>query len=303
MTQTALILGGRGKIGSHATKAFEKAGWRVVQYHRDRGDLNTLAKTADVIVNGLNPPAYHDWARTIPAITKQVIAAARQNDATVIIPGNVYNFGDRPGTWDENTAQVPCSRKGRIRVEMEQAYRDAGVKTIVLRAGNFIDPMRNQCIGSLMLLRAIEKGKVTYAGRHDAMQAYCYLPDWARAAVMLAEKREALAPFEDVPLGGHAFTAQQLQSHLAARLGRTIKIVNFPWWFMTMAAPFWELAREMREMRYLWSVDHALGTEKLQRLLPEFTPSPLPEVMEAALPPQIHPDHSVTGSDRTVLTA
>ncbi len=302
MTQTALILGGRGKIGHHATRAFQNAGWQVLQYDRAKDDLNTLAANADVIVNGLNPPAYHDWANTIPAITKQVIAAAKINDATVIIPGNVYNFGKTPGTWDENTPQLPCSRKGRIRVEMEQSYRASGVRTIVLRAGNFLDPKRNGCIGSLMLFRAISKGKITYAGRHDARQAYCYLPDWARAAVMLAEMRKELAGFEDVPLGGHAFTAVQLQTHLTARLGRPVKIVNFPWWIMTLAAPFWELAREMREMRYLWSVDHQLGTDKLHRLVPDFTPSSMAEVMEAALPTEIRPDHAMATERRGVVT-
>ena len=301
MTKTALILGGRGKIGYHATQAFAAAGRQVVQYDRAKANLMALAANADVIVNGLNPPAYHNWAKTIPAITKQVIAAAKVNNATVIIPGNVYNFGDAPGTWDENTSQNPCSRKGQIRVEMEASYLASGVQTIVLRAGNFIDPMRNGCIATVMLFREIEKGKVTFAGGHDTMQAYCYLPDWARAAVMLAEKRKELDQFEDVPLGGHAFTATQLQQHLAAHLVRPLKIANFPWWLMTLTSPFWELAREMREMRYLWNTDHQLGTEKLSRLLPDFRPSPMAEVMQAALPPQINPNQPVPAGRRVTL--
>ena len=68
MTQTVLILGGSGKIGKHSTEAFWNAGWTVRQYTRGT-DMTAAAQGADVIVNGLNPPNYHDWAKTIPAIT------------------------------------------------------------------------------------------------------------------------------------------------------------------------------------------------------------------------------------------
>ena len=113
MRQTVLILGGSGKIGSHTADAFWNAGWEVRHYDRKTGDMTAAAMGADVIVNGLNPPAYHDWERTIPAITAQVIAAAKASGATVIIPGNIYNFGDQPGVLDENTPQTAHTTQGR----------------------------------------------------------------------------------------------------------------------------------------------------------------------------------------------
>ncbi|MEP5151864.1 MAG: epimerase, partial [Planktotalea sp.] len=103
MTQTVLILGGSGKIGKHSSTAFEGAGWTVRQFDRKTGDMVKAAQGGDVIVNGLNPAKYHDWARTIPAITAQVIAAAKTSGATVIIPGNIYNFGNRGGEFNEMT--------------------------------------------------------------------------------------------------------------------------------------------------------------------------------------------------------
>ena len=86
MTQTVLILGGSGKIGTHAAEAFWNAGWTVRQYDRSTDDMTTAAMGADVIVNGLNPANYANWAKNIPAITQQVIAAAKASGATVIIP-------------------------------------------------------------------------------------------------------------------------------------------------------------------------------------------------------------------------
>ena len=76
MTGTVLILGASGKIGQHAATAFSNAGWAVRKFNRKTDNMSKSAMGADVIVNGLNPPNYHNWAEIIPAITKQVIAAA-----------------------------------------------------------------------------------------------------------------------------------------------------------------------------------------------------------------------------------
>jgi nucleoside-diphosphate-sugar epimerase len=286
MSGTVLILGASGKIGQHAARAFAAAGWEVRRWTRGT-DMTAAAAGADVIVNGLNPPAYHDWARQIPAITAQVIAAARATGATAIIPGNVYAFGDTGGVWSEHTPQRPVSRKGQIRATMEAAYRDSGVQTIVLRAGNFIDPEGNGDVMRLFILRDIAKGRITRGGGADVQQAYAFVPDWARAAVMLAEQRTTLARFEDVPFPGHAFTTTELQTELQSALGRPLKMSAFPWWLMRLLSPFWELARELTEMRYLWDTPHSLSGEKLSRLLPDFRATDLRTVMRAGLPPEI----------------
>ena len=302
MTKTVLILGASGKIGAHSAAAFRDAGWQVRLYDRKSGDMTAAAKGVDVIVNGLNPPAYHNWAKLIPEISRQVIAAAKASGATVIIPGNVYNFGATPGVWSETTPQQATTRKGRIRIEMEQTYRASNVQTVILRAGNFIDPDQNGDVMSLIYLRAIAKGKITAAGKTDVMQAYCYLPDWARAAVALAELRDRLQTFEDIPFAGHAFTVLDLQQELQQTLRRKISITRFPWLVMTLAAPFWELARELNEMRYLWNTDHQLDGAKLARLLPGFEPTDLRTVMTAGLPTDIHPNQPVPGNRRVALT-
>lgn len=282
MTGTVLILGPSGKIGSHSARAFADAGWTVRPYKRGT-DMTAAAKGADVIVNGLNPPGYHDWARLIPSITAQVIAAAKASGATVIVPGNIYNYGLAPGELTEDTPHRPTTRKGRIRVEMEKAYRASGVPTIILRAGNLIDPEGNGDIMSALIMRDLRKGHLSDAGDRAAMQAYAHVPDWARAAVMLAERRGSLARFEDVPFPGHAFTLVELHAAVSATLGRPVAIRPFPWWLMRVAAPFWELARELLEMRYLWSMPHRIGAAKFDRLLPDFQPTALRKVMLAGV--------------------
>lgn len=297
--RTALILGASGKIGSAAATAFAAAGWTIRRYVRG-SDMTAAARGADVIVNGLNPPNYHDWARILPAITDQVITAARASGATIILPGNVYNFGDTSGTWSEHTPQRPVSRKGRLRVEMERSYRESGLPVIVLRAGNFIAPGREDDFAGLVLLRRLGRGQVLSAGDPDVMQAYCYLPDWARAALALAEMREDLPTFADIPFPGHAFTTRHLRDRLERLTGRDLALGRFPWWIFTLTAPVWELAREMNEMRYLYETDHRLDDATFDRLLPGFAATPLDEVLRSCLPEgsapragDVHPDQPV----------
>ena len=69
MTKTVLITGASGKIGTHTARAFERAGWTIKRFQRGT-NMAQAAQDADVIVNGMNPANYYNWAQTIPEITK-----------------------------------------------------------------------------------------------------------------------------------------------------------------------------------------------------------------------------------------
>ena len=283
MSNTVLILGASGKIGRHTAKAFEFKGWEVRRFNRHNDIMKASAVGADVIVNGMNPQNYHDWKSIIPSITQQVIDAANATGATVLLPGNVYHFGNEPGTWSEKTIVNPVSRKGRIRFDMERAYQSSGVQTIVLRAGNFIDPDCQGCVMSEIYMRNITKNKVILPGPPDKRQSMCYVPDWARAATSLAEMRNKLSQFEDIPFPGHTITAHDLKSRLERLTETELKFSKFPWWLFNLASPFWELAREMNEMRYLWNTDHALCGKRFQELLPNFVETDFDTVLKVVL--------------------
>lgn len=287
MSNTVLILGTSGKIGRHAAEAFTNAGWNVRKFNRTTDNLSQSAKGADVIVNGFNPPAYKGWATIVPKYTAEIIQAAKVSGATIIVPGNVYNYGATAGTWGPTTPQSATTRKGRLRIEMEQSYRDAvkeGVRTIIIRAGDFLDPNRDGTLMSLVVLDKIEKGIVTTLGPTDVEHAYCYLPDWARVAVALAEKRAQLNAFEDVPLAGASFTIQELCDEIESATGKPIKVAQFPWWLMRLASPFWNLAYELLEMRYLSETPHRLSNARLAEILPKFQPTSRREIMLAEVP-------------------
>lgn len=281
MTQTALILGASGGFGGQVAKALESAGWTICRYQRGT-DMTAAAKGADLIVNGLNPPAYHNWDQLIPEITTQVLAAGKASGATILVPGNVYPYGMEPGPWNADTPHRPVSRKGRIRAEMEARYRaaaDQGQRTILLRGGDFLLPEAPQMVMNRVILGEVAKGKVTALGDPDALHAYAYLPDMARAAVALVGLGQSLPAYADIPFAGHAFTISDLAARISRLSGHPMRTKSFPRWIFTLASPFWELARELREMLYLYDHPHRLDPAPLRRWLPGWQDTPLDEVI------------------------
>ena len=281
MPKTALILGASGGFGGQVALALQDAGWTIRRYARGT-DMTAAARGADLIVNGLNPPGYHDWARIIPAITTQVLAAGQASGATILVPGNVYPFGIQPAPWGPDTPHLPVSRKGAIRTTMEERYRDAaarGQRTILLRGGDFLLPGLAQNLMNGVILGKLAKGRVTSLGDPDALHAYAWLPDMARAATALAGLGDRLPAYADIPFPGHAFSLTDLAAQLSRLLDRPIRVTRFPTWLFTLTSPVWELARELREMLYLSSHPHWLDPGPLRHWLPDFQPTPLEEVL------------------------
>lgn len=271
-----LIAGASGLFGSHASAAFAAAGWQVRHYQRGT-EMNAMG--ADVIVNALNPPNYHNWAGLIPQITAQVLDAARKSGATILVPGNVYNYGTALGPWGPETPQNPQTRKGKIRVQMEAQYRDTGLPVIILRGGDYLDA-DGRAQGMKHNLAALAKGKITPFGAPDVPRAYAYLPDMAQAAVLLTEKRAELPRFADIPFAGVTFSMEEMRAAFEHISGRKIRLGKFPWPVMYLTAPFWEMARELLEMRYLHDLPHRLDPAPLAKILPDFKPLNLAQVME-----------------------
>lgn len=277
-----LVAGASGNFGAAAAAAFAAAGWEVRRFQRGT-DMAAAAMGCDVIVNALNPPMYHDWVRLIPEITAQVLAAARASGATVLVPGNVYVYGREPGPWGADTPHRPCSRKGAIRAEMEARYKASGLPVIVLRGGDFIDAGSAGTFLNMVTLKGLEKGKLQVAGDPLVPRAYAHLPDMARVAFALAERRADLPRFADIPYAGLTFSMADLKAEIERQSGRPLRYTQMPWGILRLLSPFWELARELREMRYLYDLPHALDPAPMAALLPGHRDASFRDVVAAHL--------------------
>ena len=115
----------------------------------------------------------------------------------LLFPGSVWNFGaGMPPVLDETTPMQPTTRKGAMRVEIEQRIREAcdrGMRAIVLRAGDFFGGGRGSWF-DLVIAKDIARQRLTYPGPLDVVHAWAYLPDFATTMIRLRSLRDVRLP-------------------------------------------------------------------------------------------------------------
>jgi nucleoside-diphosphate-sugar epimerase len=283
MLQTVLVLGASGRFGRSAAEAFAAAGWDVRRYRRDGEDLKAAVADVDVVVNAWNPP-YPDWARAVPGLHSSLRDALRGTETLVIVPGNVYVFGPRtPAPWSPDSPHAAQNPLGRVRIEMEAGYRDDDVRTLILRAGDFIDTQASGNWFDRIMIAGLDKGRFVYPGNTGIPHAWAFLPDLASAALVLAEARDGLARFTDVCFPGYTASGRALCDALTRATGRPLRLTPFAWHWLELAVPFSPMVRCLREMRYLWDTPHSLDGAAFARLLPNFEPTPMDQALARAV--------------------
>ena len=297
-----LVLGAAGRLGFAAAEAFRDAGWSVkglvrpnagwraprgidVVETNDRAVAVKEARGTDIVLHALNAP-YTGWTQHALPLAYSAIEAAEQSGATLIFPGNVYNYGaGMPPVLDETTPMRPTSRKGRLRDEMELRLREAsdrGVRTIILRAGDFFGRGRGSWF-DLVVIKELAKNRITYPGPLDVVHEWAYLPDYIDALIRLAGIRATLGPFETFGFPGHAVTGQEFVTAIAKASGRALKVGHINWWMMRTVGSIWKMGRELTEIGYLWQVPHRIEGSKLAAAIGDVPHTPLETAVTRSL--------------------
>jgi nucleoside-diphosphate-sugar epimerase len=251
-------------------------------------DVVAAAEGARLLVHGANPPGYKNWAGLQLPMLNSAITAAKAAGARLVFPGTVYNFGpDAFPSLTEGSPQHPGTRKGAIRVQMEQALRaaaDDGLRVLIVRAGDFFGPKTtaNSWLASGLLKSGRPLTAVTYPGPLPVAHGWTYLPDLAETMVRLAE-REDLAAFEVFHMRGHIVTGDELVAALERVAGRKLAVSRLPWLAIRALAPLNETFREMLEMRYLWETPVLMDNSRLVARLGAEPHTPIEDALRAAL--------------------
>lgn len=297
-----LVLGARGRLGYAAAEAFRDAGWRVKGLVRPgraahvphrveaveavtRDEAVAAAQGCDVVLNALNP-VITGWQQHALSLAYGAIAAAEGSGATLLFPGNVWNYGrDMPAVLDESTPMQPTTRKGAMRVEIEHRIREAtdrGMQAIVLRAGDFFGGGRGSWF-DLVIAKEIERRRLTYPGPLDIEHAWAYLPDYADALVRLAERRAQFGRFETFGFPGHTVTGQQMVDAIETVTRAKFTLRPMSWWFLKTFGRMLAMGRELVELEYLWRVPHSISGDKLEAAVGEVPHTPLQQAVMMSL--------------------
>ncbi|MBY0243767.1 MAG: NAD-dependent epimerase/dehydratase family protein [Burkholderiaceae bacterium] len=311
--KTVLVLGASGGIGGEVARQMRDAGWTVKALKRgmaqaseqrdgmlwlrgdalDAADVAQAAQGCSVLVHAVNPPGYRNWSTQVLPMLDNTIAAARRSGALVVLPGTVYNYGpDAFPLVTEASPQHPVTRKGAIRVEMEQrlrAYAQQGGRVLVLRAGDFFGPQAGNSWFSQGLVKPGQAvTRISNPADRGVGHQWAYLPDVARTMLALIGQRDRLEPFATFHLGGHWDADGTAMARAIARVvlrhgGKAPVIGAMPWWLLTLASPFVATLRELLEMRYLWRQPVRMENAKLVAALGAEPLTALDDAVEATL--------------------
>ncbi|WP_460134715.1 NAD(P)H-binding protein [Pseudomonas sp. S1_E04] len=308
-----LVLGATGGIGGEVARQLWASGRQVRALTRDvakarsqegrfdwlqgdalnRNDVLAAASGCSVIVHGVNPPGYRHWAEWVVPMIDNTIAAAIGQGATIVLPGTVYNFGpDAFPVLHEDSPQHAHTRKGRIRVQLEQRLFEAsrhGARVLIVRAGDFFGAGAASSWFSQCVVKPGQPvARLRYPGAPGVMHQWAYLPDVARTIVELLERQETLKAFACFHMAGHLDAdgtqmIQAIQRVVLRRTGQQPGVGAFPWWLLNVAAPFVTTLREMQEMRYLWTTPLRMENARLLETLGHEPHTPLEQAVEATL--------------------
>jgi nucleoside-diphosphate-sugar epimerase len=308
-----LVLGATGGIGGEVARQLSAAGWEVCALTRDvdkarrentafswikgdalnRQEVLAAARGCAVIVHAVNPPGYRNWGELVMPMIDNTIAAAIAERATIVLPGTVYNFGpDAFPLLHEDSPQHPQTRKGAIRVQLEQRLQEAsrqGARVLIVRAGDFFGArVANNWFAQGLVKPGKPVHAISYPGAPGVLHQWAYLPDVARTMVELVERRATLEAFACFHMAGHedmdgTQMIQAIQRVVSRRTGHQPRVGRFPWWLMKWIAPFVVTVREMQEMRYLWQTPLRLDNQRLVQTLGREPHTPLDQAVEATL--------------------
>ncbi|MFC4764974.1 NAD-dependent epimerase/dehydratase family protein [Dyella koreensis] len=291
-SKTALVVGANGGVGSETCLALLRHGWQVramaripkadaldgVEWLRGdamvAADVMRAAQGVHVIVHAVNPPGYRGWDKVVLPMLDNSIAAARAVGARIVLPGTIYNYGpDAFPLLREDAPQHPQTRKGELRVAMEQRLEQAareGTPALILRCGDFFGPRStaNSWFSQGLTKPGAPVRKVSYPGAFDIGHAWAYLPDVAETLAKLLDRSDELADFARYHFGGYWLDGRGMVEAVRRAVGNPdIVAGRFPWWLVTLASPFVETLREMRKMRYLWRTPVQLDDTRLLAFL------------------------------------
>lgn len=206
----------------------------------------------DLFFNCVNVP-YPQWS-TLPAIHGRIVDVASKAKARMVFPGNVYIYGhSQTEKVREDHPRVPCSKKGRIRLELEDGFmrhsREGAVPCVVVRFPDYYGPNSASIVDGVFR-SALKDKTARWLGKLDAIHEFIFISDAAKAMIMASERSDAVGQDFNVP-GPEPIRVRDWIRLVFKEAGFEPRMKATSRMFVRLAGLFNGMAREFTEMQYL----------------------------------------------------
>lgn len=280
------VIFGAGPVGKHIARELAAKGKRVRVVNRSgkAADLpaSVEVRAADAyqpdaaramtegaaVVYQAAQPDYHEWTEKFPPLQTSILEATAGAGAKFVVVENLYMYGDPHGKpLTENLPHAAHTRKGKVRAAMNAqlmaAHRSGKVRVVVGRASDFYGP-EYMVTADQIFHPALAGKQASGVGRLDVPHTFTFIPDFAKALVILGEHDSALGQAWHIP-NAPAVTQRDLLTMVFEAAGHPPKIGAINGLMMRMAGLFIPGAREMVEMMYEFNAPFVVDNSKYVR--------------------------------------
>jgi nucleoside-diphosphate-sugar epimerase len=292
-----VVLGGSGAAGSAILAALRAAGlpargvnrsgrpghvpagidWQVA----DLADPTALARAlsgAATVYMAAQPP-YHRWPQEFPAMLEAVLAATAAQGARLVMVDNLYAYGPGASPMRESTPQRARDPKGRTRAALADmllaAHRAGLVEVVIGRASDYFGPdAENSGITALAIEPVTGSGSLRWVGSLDAPHSCAFVPDIARAFVLLGTAEGVTGRTWHLP-HAPAITGAQFLALVNEALPAPRRTACVGVGMLRLAAPFHRISRETLSIAYQWTQPFVVDDSDFRARFPDFTVTPM----------------------------
>jgi nucleoside-diphosphate-sugar epimerase len=162
--------------------------------------------------------------------------------------------------------------------ELMSAHLSGRLRVVCARASDFFGPRAlNAAMGDRVFYPALAGKKVQVLGNPDLPHTMTYVPDIARALVLLAEKDEALGKAWHIPSPETVTTREFIERVFAVASGKP-RIKAVPRFMVKLMGAFLPVMHELHEMLYLWEEPFVMDHSRFETAF-GFAATPLDEAI------------------------
>jgi nucleoside-diphosphate-sugar epimerase len=236
---------------------------------------------ADATMFCVNPPLAN-WLTAFRPLLECAIAAARQTNTRLVFPANVWIYG--PGRADELVAESrvlsPTSQRGKLRAEMEQQIRAAGIRYAMVRLPEFHGPSVNS-LTARVFRSALADRRALWPGPLDVAIELVHMPDAARALLEVAIAADCDAAAFHLP--GARTTPRQFAELVYRAAGRKPRVSGVPRWLLSAGTVFDANLRGAADFSHLWTHPILLDGTKYTARFGAIPQTPLTDAVATTL--------------------
>ncbi|MCP1321147.1 NAD(P)H-binding protein [Bacillus sp. S0628] len=285
----ALVLGASGSMGYAILNELCGRGIHVVAFARNKERLGALfsgnkhvevvagdvfvkedimnaAKDVDIIFHVINIP-YSDWEKQQEKLLINILEVSKHYGIKLGIVDNIYAYGRQgEGLVKEEAKKRPHTKKGKIRLQLEEMAKQANVRMFIAHFPDFYGPNAESTLVHHTLKGILANKMSSFVGDKKIAREYIFTPDGAKAMVELALHDEAYGQNWNIP-GYGVITGEEMIQHIRELTGYTKRVITVKRGMIQFIGLFDKQMKEFMEMLYLTEKPVVLSGEKYERYI------------------------------------